>query len=128
MKQQKLTGYTPRYPRKALQGAALTAAALVAIGGAAGCRQAKGPGLQTSGIVPMITEPPEEELVLDGEIAVAEPTEAPMLQGKIVVTEPPEEELILDGEVAICEPSDQAPTDEMTATGIVAVPEGDGQN
>lgn len=122
MKQQKLTGYTPRYPRKALQGAALTAAALVAIGGAAGCRNLMTPG------APMMPEPTDQELVLDGEVAIAEPTEEPIIMGKISVTEPPEEELILDGEVAICEPSDQAPTDEMTATGIVAVPEGDGQN
>ena len=71
MKQQKLTGYQPNYPRKALRGAAMTAAALVAIGGAAGCRN-----LMTSG-VPMMPEPTDQELVLDGEVAIAEPEPTP---------------------------------------------------
>ena len=44
MQQRKLTGYRPKYPKKALRNAALTAAALVAMGGAAGCRD-----LMTSG-------------------------------------------------------------------------------
>ena len=99
MKQQKLTGYQPNYPRKALRGAAMTAAALVAIGGAAGCR---GPRLQTSG-VPLLPTPTEQELVLDGEVAIAEP----MLQGKIAVSEPPEEELALSGDVAVPEPTER---------------------
>ena len=71
MKQQKLTGYQPNYPRKALRGAAMTAAALVAIGGAAGCRN-----LMTSG-VPMMPEPTDQELVLDGEVAIVEPEPTP---------------------------------------------------
>ena len=71
MKQQKLTGYQPNYPRKALRGAAMTAAALVAIGGAAGCRNLMTPG------APMMPEPTDQELVLDGEVAIAEPEPTP---------------------------------------------------
>ena len=51
MIQKKLIGYRPNYPRKILQGAALTAAALVAMGGAAGCRNLMTPG------APMMPEP-----------------------------------------------------------------------
>ena len=66
MKQQKLIGYQPKYPRKALRGAAMTAAALVAMGGMTGCVRVKTPGiaLQTEGMV-AVTEPPEEVLVTD---------------------------------------------------------------
>ena len=115
MKQQKLTGYQPNYPRKALRGAAMTAAALVAIGGAAGCRNLMTPG------APMMPEPTDQELVLDGEVAIAETTEEPIIMGKISVTEPPEEELVLDGEVAIVEPE---PTPEMPlqTTGVLLAP------
>ena len=79
MKQQKLTGYQPKYPRKPLRGAALTAAALVAIGGVTGCR------------MPI---PQNPQLVLDGEVAIPEATE---------------EELILDGDVAIPDPTPAVP-------------------
>ena len=103
MKQQKLTDYRPKYPRKPLRGAAMTAAALVAIGGVTGCRAPIPQNLQTEGMVAM-PEPTEEELALDGDVAIADPTEEPALLGKIAVTEPPEEELVLDGEVAIVEP------------------------
>jgi len=119
MKQQRLTGYRPAYPRKALQGAAITGLALVAMGGLAGCARARQPELQTSGVA-LVTEPPEEELILDGEVAIPEP---------------PEEELVLDGEVAICEPPETPearPTPdvvrELPTTGMVYVPEGDGQH
>ena len=118
MKQQRLIDYRPNYPRKVLRGAVLTAAALVAMGGAAGCRNAT-----LSGEV-LIPEPTAEELVLDGEVAIPEPTEEPMIRtdgmvaileptedpsllGKIVVPEPTEEPLILDGEVAIPEPTEE---------------------
>lgn len=78
MKQQKLIGYAPNYPRKALRSAALTAAALVAVGGMTGCVRVKVPGieLQTDGMV-AVTEPPEEVLVLDGEVAIPEPDPTP---------------------------------------------------
>lgn len=76
MKQQKLIGYQPKYPRKALRGAAMTAAAVVAMGGVTGCVRVKVPGaeLRTDGVV-AVTEPPEEPLVLEGEVAVTEPPE-----------------------------------------------------
>ena len=78
MKQQKLTDYRPNYPKKALRGAAMTAAALVAMGTMTGCVKVKVPGmeLQTEGMV-AVTEPPEEVLVLDGEVAICEPEETP---------------------------------------------------
>ena len=76
MKQQRLTGYRPAYPRKALQGAAITGLALVAMGGLAGCAKARQPELQTSGVA-LVTEPPEEELILDGEVAIIEPEPTP---------------------------------------------------
>jgi hypothetical protein len=76
MKQQRLTGYRPAYPRKALQGAAITGLALVAMGGLAGCAKVRQPELQTSGVA-LVTEPPEEELVLDGEVAIVEPEPTP---------------------------------------------------
>ena len=120
MKQQKLTGYQPNYPRKPLRGAAMTAAALVAIGGVTGCRVPIPQNPQIEGMVAM-PEPTDQELVLDGEVAIAEPTEEPVIMGKISVTEPPEEELVLDGEVAIVEPE---PTPEMPlqTTGVLLAP------
>ena len=89
MKQQKLTDYQPKYPKKALKGVTLAAAALIAMGTAAGCRFVE---VQTSGIVPM-EEPgveetvPPEELQTEGYIAY-EPTPKP-------------EELELMGDVAV---------------------------
>ena len=74
MKQQKLTGYQPKYPRKPLRSAAMTAAALVAIGGITGCRLPIPQNPQTEGLVPM-PEPTDQELVLDGEVAILDPTE-----------------------------------------------------
>lgn len=103
MKQQKLTGYQPNYPKRILKGTVLTAAILVGIGGALGCTQALEPGPQTDGMITI--EPSEPGLVLSGEVAIPDPTDEPALQGKILVTEPPEEELILDGDVIIDEPA-----------------------
>ena len=120
MKQQKLIGYQPKYPRKAPRGAAMTAAALVAIGGVTGCRAPIPQNLQTEGMVAM-PEPTEEELVLDGDVAIADPTEEPALLGKIAVTEPPEEELVLDGEVAIVEP-EPTPEVPLQTTGMLLAP------
>ena len=107
MKQQKLIGYQPKYPRKALRGAAMTAAALVAMGGMTGCVRVKTPGiaLQTEGMV-AVTEPPEEVLVTDGEVAIPDPTE---------------EELVLDGDVCIpeAEPTPEVP---LQTTGVLLMP------
>jgi hypothetical protein len=102
MKLQQLTGYRPTYPKKVLRGAALTAAALVAVGGVTGCRQPKLPELQTEGMV-AVTEPPEEVLVTDGEVAIPEPTE----------------ELVLDGDVAIPDPTPAVP---LRTTGVLLMP------
>ena len=74
MKQQKLTDYRPNYPRRVLRGAALTAAALVAMGGTAGCRKVN---TNLMGVATIVTPPPEEVLVLDGEVAICEPPETP---------------------------------------------------
>ena len=103
MKQQRLTGYRPAYPRKALQGAAITGLALVAMGGLAGCARVRQPELQTSGVA-LVTEPPEEELVLDGEVAICEPPETPEARSTPDVVR------------------------ELPTTGMVYVPEGDGQH
>ena len=102
MKLQQLTGYRPTYPKKVLRGAALTSAALVAVGGVTGCRQPKLPELQTEGMV-AVTEPPEEVLVTDGEVAIPEPTE----------------ELVLDGDVAIPDPTPAVP---LRTTGVLLMP------
>ena len=102
MKLQQLTDYRPTYPKKVLRGAALTAAALVAVGGVTGCRQPKLPELQTEGMV-AVTEPPEEVLVTDGEVAIPEPTE----------------ELVLDGDVAIPDPTPAVP---LRTTGVLLMP------
>lgn len=93
MKQQKLTDYRPNYPKKALRGAAMTAAALVVMGGMAGCVRVKVPGLELQ------------------------------TEGMVAVTEPPEEVLVLDGEVTICEPEETPDPQELTTTGMVDVPE-----
>lgn len=96
MKQQKLTAYNPNYPKKALKGFALAAAALVAMGAATGCRLAEP---QTVGIVPM-DEPgveetcPPEEVRTDG-IAMPEDTPEPedlMLLGDVAILDLPEGE------------------------------------
>ena len=66
MKQQKLTGYQPNYPRKALRGAAMTAAALVAIGGVTGCRVPIPQNPQIEGMVAMPEPTPEMPLQTTG--------------------------------------------------------------
>ena len=58
MQQTRVSGYTPRYPKKLLRGAALTAAALLSISGAA-CT------LRTGG-----------EPMLTGDVAIDEPAPA----------------------------------------------------
>ena len=108
MKQQKLSGYKPNYPKKTVRGMALAAAALLTIGAATGCRH---PEPQIMGEIavdddptPGIEEtlPPEEELRTDG-IVVPEETPEPLLTtGE--PTLPPTEEPMLMGDVAIIEP------------------------
>jgi hypothetical protein len=102
MKQQKLTGYKPNYPKKTLKGVTLAAAALMAMGAATGCRLVP---VQTTGIVPM-DEPgveetvPPEELQTEGYIAYEPIPEAPMTPGAPLL-EPTPEPLELMGDVAI---------------------------
>ena len=121
MKQQKLTAYQPKYPRKPLRGAAMTAAALVAIGGITGCRAPIPQNPRTEGLVPM-PEPTDQELVLDGEVAIVEPTEEPELLGKIAVTEPPEEELVPDGDVCTPRPTKNPKEQPLMTTGLPLMP------
>ena len=86
MKQSKVKDYRPNYPKKLLKGAILTTAAAVALAGTTGCDM-----IRTGG------EPgpvPTDELVLDGEIAIDEPTPEPRLEGEPAVDE--NGEIIMD--------------------------------
>ena len=104
MKQKQINGYQPKYPKKLLRGAVLTAAALVAIGGAA-CEHP----VALSGDV-VIDEPTEEPLVLDGEVAIdeSEDTDDLLLGGEPLPEESPEAEshvrdgdLVLEGKIVV---------------------------
>ena len=88
--------------REQIQQALESTETLVAVGGVTGCRQPKLPELQTEGMV-AVTEPPEEVLVTDGEVAIPEPTE----------------ELVLDGDVAIPDPTPAVP---LRTTGVLLMP------
>ncbi len=107
MKQTIVREYQPKYPKKLLKGAALTAAALVAMSGAA-CKPilagvpmlpVETPESQPEGIVPVDTpdETPDPNLVEPGEPMVDEGEDAEshtrdgdlMLEGKIVVDDSP---------------------------------------
>ena len=89
MKQSKVKDYRPNYPKKLIKGAILTTAAAVAIAGTTGC------ALRTGG-EPMPEPVPTDELVLDGEIAIDEPTPEPRLEGEPAVDE--NGEIIMDEE------------------------------
>ena len=119
MKLQPLIGYRPNYPRKILRGAALTAAALVAIGGAAGCRAPIPGNLQTEGMVSM-PEPTEQELVLDGEISVWEPTDDVELEGYMIPETPASEPML----VGFLLPEPTPDPLELRTDGIVPIEEG----
>ena len=112
MKQQKLNGYQPNYPKKAIRGVALAAAALMAIGSTTGCRMLR-PQIMgdvavddpMSGIEETL---PPEELQTEGMVAIdeMETPEPPMTPGTPVLepTPEPEEEPMLMGDVAVFEP------------------------
>ena len=102
MKQQKLTGYAPSYPKKLVKGAVLTTAAILALGAGTGCRVIRGE-LQTSGAIAIDEPKPTEELVLDGEVAIDEPTEDLQLEGYVAPEDVPDPgaELVLSGDVLI---------------------------
>ena len=112
MKQQKLNGYKPQYPKKTMKGLTLAAAALIAIGSTAGCSyfrpQIMGgmtvddstPGieetlppeeLQTEGMVPVDEMNTPEPLLTTGEPTLP-PTEEPMLMGDVAVIDLPDGE------------------------------------
>ena len=124
MKQQKLTAYTPNYPKKAMKGAALAAATLLALGTATGCRTLRPetvgivpmeePGVQetqtpelpmTTGMIEVAPTPeiPEEPsiqgVIIPDESAVPETEKAPATAGETNVDEP--EELEWMGDVAV---------------------------
>lgn len=85
MQQKKIEGYRPKYPKKLLKGAVLTAAAVLALG----CRTYPDPSTT-------------------GAITIPDPTDEPDLAGDVLVEDPtpdPDGGLILDGEVAIDEPT-----------------------
>ena len=112
MKQQKMNGYKPNYPKKAVRGMALAAAALVTLGSSAGCRylrpQIEGaigiedptPGveetippeeLQTEGLIPIDEMETPEPLLTTGEPTLP-PTEEPMLMGDVAILDLPDGE------------------------------------
>lgn len=64
MKQKQIDDYTPSYPKKAIQTAVFSMSALAMLTATPACTSQN---LQPTGIVPAET-PPEEELVLDGEV------------------------------------------------------------
>ncbi|MBQ1821015.1 MAG: hypothetical protein II117_05355 [Clostridia bacterium] len=113
MRRQKLSGYQPNYPRKVVKGAALAAAAMLALGTSAGCKL----NTAVAGFAPDPQPTPGEELILDGETRIdlqdmgyiatepPQPDEFPRTEG-IVPLEPTEdpEEVTLMGDVAVFEP------------------------
>lgn len=118
MKQQKLTGYAPNYPKRFFQGAALTAAALVAMGGMTGCRDLRTQGMMT------IVEPTEAPVATEGMVAIPEPTEEVLvLDGEVAIWEPTEEPPALEGKVILPEPEQTPLMEEVTTTGMAYVPE-----
>ncbi|MBR0082380.1 MAG: hypothetical protein IJP98_06570 [Clostridia bacterium] len=115
MKQQKMTDYKPSYPKRFFQGAAITAATVLALSPMTGCKPLS--ELTTSGAV-AIDQPTDDpgELVLDGEVMIDEPTDEGTLPDETEAC--PDDVLVTDGEVAVDEPDDMVRTD-----GIVALPE-----
>lgn len=97
MKQQKLSGYTPNYPKKLIKSAALTAAAALLAVGTAGC------AVRTAG-APMLEDPTPgaeetckpEEILLDGDVMIEEPDD--LLLGGEPLPEPTPEEHTREGE------------------------------
>lgn len=86
MQRKRVDGYAPNYPKKWIRGAALTAAAVMALGTGTGCKAIF--PVQTDGIVPY--SDPTEEPIPEGYVEIADPDteqDEPALQGKIVVPE-----------------------------------------
>ena len=111
MKQTKLSGYQPSYPKKMMRGATLAAAALLAIGTTTGCASLN----QLFSNVPT-AEPTPEQLVLSGDISVWEPTDEPELEGYVAPeTTPGPLDLRTDGIVPIETPIEKPP--------VIVIPE-----
>ena len=66
MQQKKMDAYRPNYPKKLIRGAALTAAAVMAVGGTVACTRLF--PVQTMGDVPY--EDPTEEPELAGDVYI----------------------------------------------------------
>lgn len=110
MKQKALQGYRPNYPKKLIKSAILTTAAVVAISGTAGCE------LRTQG-EPMPEPVPTDELVLEGEVAIDEPTEQPLVtEGEVAIDETEDPDLLLGGE-PLPEPTPDAPDPQSEGSG-----------
>ena len=121
MKQQKLSGYKPNYPRRAMKGMALAAAALMALGTSAGCvarrtgDTAGGPaGEPTPGVEQTL---PPEEVQLEGYVA-PEP-EPPVTPGAPLPDITPEPEDLRTGGVAM--PEETPEPEEIMLSGDVAI-------
>ena len=105
MKQQKLSGYTPNYPKKLLKGAALTAAAMLAIGGTACELRTEGappipddvsietPAQTSDAAEDILRDPdlPGEPMPDEGEEPEGRTRGEVALQGKILIPEEPEQ-------------------------------------
>ncbi|MBR0508315.1 MAG: hypothetical protein IJJ86_06860 [Clostridia bacterium] len=101
MKQQKVNGYAPKYPKRILCGAALAAAALFAVGASTGC------AVNTA-----------EKPLIGGVPQLLEPTPEPMELGYIA-TMPPDVELQTDGMISVDEPTPEP--DELMLSGDVMI-------
>ena len=92
MKQQKITDYRPNYPKKFLRGAAITTAAVLALGASVACTE-----LRTGG-VPV----PNDDIEIDGYVMPEpDPTDELTLSGEVAIDEPTEEPLVLSGDVPV---------------------------
>ena len=100
MKQQQLNGYTPKYPKKLIRGAALAMSAIIALGGSGACRRTP---TDTAGLVPI------DDPQIDGEIMVDEPTEEPQLEGIVAPEETPESSPLPTGLLLLPTPEPEEP-------------------
>ena len=128
MKQQKLSGYTPNYPKKAVKGMALAAAALIALGTGTGCSAR---AAYNDGTVPSQESTPgvwetarPEDVELEGAIAIDDTEtpkpEPPMTPGvPLLPEETPEPEDVRTGGIAM--PEETPEPEEIVLMGDVAI-------
>ena len=80
MKQQKITDYRPNYPKKILKGAAITTAAILALGASVACTE-----VRTGGVAV-----PNDDVDIDGYVAPEpDPTEDLTLSGEVAIDDTP---------------------------------------